>query len=96
MSTNTNPLSVTKAASYIGLSSKPLTVTEAAAYTGLSKAYLYKLIHLKKITRYKPNNGKVYFKKEDLDVYIFQGKVAADQELREQAEQLLTGRKVKA
>jgi excisionase family DNA binding protein len=89
MRTNINPLSVTEAISYTGLSSKPLSVTEAADYTGLSKTYLYKLIHLKKITRYKPNNGKVYFRKEDLDAYIFSGKVSADCELREQAEQLL-------
>jgi len=93
---NENPLTVTEAATYTGLSSKPLTVTEAAAYTGLSKTYLYKLIHLKKIPRYKPTGGRVFFKREELDTFIFRGRVSADYELREQADQLLNEqRKVK-
>jgi excisionase family DNA binding protein len=73
------------------MNTKPLSVTEAAVYTGLSKAYLYKLIHLKKIPYYKPTGGKVFFKQEELDTFIYRGRVSADYELREQAEQLLTG-----
>jgi excisionase family DNA binding protein len=68
---------------------KPLTITETAAYTGLSKAYLYKLIHLKKIPYYKPTGGKVFFKQEELDSFIFRGRVSANYKLQEQAEQLL-------
>jgi len=72
---------------------KPLSVTEAAAYTGLSKTYLYKLIYLKKIPHYKPTGGKVFFKQEELDTFIFRGKVSADYELQEKAEQLLIKQK---
>jgi excisionase family DNA binding protein len=94
MNQKTKQLSVTETAPYTELSSKPLSVMEASAYTKLSKAYIYKLIHEKRISHFKPNNGKVYFLKEDLDAYIYRGRVSADYELREQAEQLLTGRKV--
>jgi len=73
---------------------KPLSVTDAVAYTGLSKTYLYKLIYLKKIPYYKPTGGKVFFKQEELDTFIFRGRVSADYELREQAEQLLIRREV--
>ena len=78
---------------FMEMKQKPLSVTEAATYTGLSKTYLYKLIHLKKIPHYKPTGGKVFFKQEELDAFIFRGRVSADYELREQAEQLLTGQK---
>ena len=72
---------------------KPLSVTEAAAYTGLSKNYLYKLIHLKKITHFKPMGGKVFFKQQELDGFIFRNKTSADYELQEEAEQLLIRQK---
>jgi excisionase family DNA binding protein len=69
---------------------KPLTITETAAYTGLSKAYLYKLIYLKKIPYYKPLGGKVFLKQEELDTFVFRGRVSANYELQEQAERILT------
>ena len=73
--------------------SKPLTVTEAAAYTGLSKTYIYRLIHLKRIPNYKPMGGRVFFKQEELDGFIFRNKTSADYELQEEAEQLLIRQK---
>jgi len=59
---------------------KALTVDEAATYTGLSRNYIYKLIHLKKIPYYKPLNGRVYFKPDELEKFIFRNKQAADYE----------------
>ena len=68
---------------------KPLNVSEAAVYTGLKPSYLYKLIHLKRIPYYKPLGGRVFFKQDDLEAFIFRGKHAADYELTERAEQFL-------
>jgi excisionase family DNA binding protein len=59
---------------------KALSVNEAAAFTGLSKNYLYKLIHQKKIPHYKPNGGRVFFKQEELEGFIFRGRQAANYE----------------
>jgi excisionase family DNA binding protein len=51
-----------------------MNCTGAAAYLHLSKGYLYRLVYLKKITCYKPNGGKIFFKKEDLDAFMLRGR----------------------
>jgi excisionase family DNA binding protein len=53
---------------------KALTVDEAAAFTGLKKSYLYKLISKRKIPFYKPLGGRVYFKQEELEGFIFRNR----------------------
>ena len=68
---------------------KPLSIADAAAYTGYQKSYLYKLIHLKKLTCYKPNGGRVYFKKEDLDFWVFSNRSKAEAELSDVADLIL-------
>ena len=70
---------------------KPISVSAAAEFCGLSKTYLYKLIHLGKIPCYKPAGGRVFFKQEELEAFIFRGRKAADYELAEQADSLLIG-----
>jgi excisionase family DNA binding protein len=70
---------------------KALSVDEAAIFTGLSKGYIYKLIHQKKIPFYKPLGGRVFFKQDELEAFIFRGRQAAAYELEERAEGLLNG-----
>jgi len=70
-------------------SRKPMNVSMAADFLGFSKNYIYKLVHLGKIPCYKPEGGKVFFKQEELENFIFRNRVSADYELHEQAEQLL-------
>ena len=70
---------------------KPMNVTAAAEFCGLSKTYLYKLVHLGKIPYYKPAGGKIYFRQDELEKFIFRGRRSADYELAERAEGLLTG-----
>jgi excisionase family DNA binding protein len=72
---------------------KPLTINDASELTGLSKGYLYKLIHFHKIPFYKPNNGRVYFKKEELEKFIFRGRNAADYELEEKGTSFINSKK---
>ncbi len=72
---------------------KPVTIDEASAYTGLAKSYIYKLTHLGKIPYYRPNGGRLYFKPEDLEAFVFRGRKAADYELGDRAEAILTGRR---
>jgi excisionase family DNA binding protein len=75
------------------ITEKPMGVTEAAEFTGLSKAYLYKLVYLKKIPCYKPNAGRLFFKRTELEQFIFRGRSAADYELAETADQVLNRRR---
>jgi len=69
----------------------PLSIDEAATFTGLTKSYLYKLCHFGKISFFKPTGGKLYFRQEDLEAFIFRGRRAADYELESRAESLLNG-----
>lgn len=48
-------------------SKEVLTSNEAAIYLGMESSYLYKLTCQKKIPFYKPNDGRIYFKKAELD-----------------------------
>jgi excisionase family DNA binding protein len=73
-------------------SQKPMSVVEASVYLGYSKAYLYKLIHEKKIPYYKPEGGRVFFKQAELEQFIFRGRKSADYELVDRADALLVGR----
>jgi excisionase family DNA binding protein len=72
---------------------KPMGVAEAAEFTGLKPSYLYKLTHLKRIPHYKPTGGRVYFKREELEQFIFRRRSAADYELAETADQVLNQRR---
>ena len=58
--------------------SNPLTVEDAAAYTHLSKGYLYQLAYYRKIPHFKPTGGRIFFKKEDLDNFIYRNRRPAD------------------
>ena len=50
---------------------KPLSSDEAAAFLGYSKAYLHKLVYQKKVPYYKPLNGRLFFKREELERFIY-------------------------
>ena len=54
-----------------------LNFKEAVAYLGISTSTLYKLTSTKQIKFYKPK-GKIFFKKEDLKIYITQSEVSAN------------------
>ncbi|QIG90658.1 helix-turn-helix domain-containing protein [Chryseobacterium sp. POL2] len=49
-----------------------LSFQEAIQYLDLSESSLYKLTSDSKITFFKPNGGKLYFKKTDLDNWMLQ------------------------
>jgi excisionase family DNA binding protein len=70
---------------------KPLNLKEAAAFLGFKPSYVYNLVHYGKIPCYKPSGKMIFFKQEDLEKFIFRGRQAADFELVEQADKVLTG-----
>lgn len=71
-----------------------LTFEEGAEYLKLSKSALYKLTSNKEIPYYVPGGKIIYFKREDLDKWVLQGKVPAMQELQgEVTNYLLNNRK---
>ncbi len=64
---------------------RPLTLPEAAEYLGVSKSHLYKLTFQHLITHFKPNGKKIYFKKSDLNKYLFKNRKASEMELDQKA-----------
>ena len=73
------------------LTDKPLTVEQAADFTGFSAAYIYKLVHLKKIPCFKPEGGKILFSPDDLKAFVYRNRQAAGYEVQEQADAILSG-----
>jgi len=75
---------------------KPLSLSEAAEYLDVSKSHLYKLTHKNQITFFKPNGKKIYFKKSDLNKYLFRNRKASEMELDQRAVDYVTLNKVSA
>ena len=48
-----------------------LSADEAAIFTGYTRKYIYKLVHLKKIPYYKPTGQRLFFKQNELEVFMF-------------------------
>ena len=61
-----------------------LNVEEAAMYLGMSPSYVYKLTMRNQIPYYKPNGKVVYFKKDELEAWMTQNRVATAEETKEQ------------
>jgi excisionase family DNA binding protein len=52
-----------------------LTVDEVINYTGFSQKQIYKLTSTRAIPHYKPSGRKLFFKKDEIDEWITQGRV---------------------
>ena len=72
---------------------KILNVEEAAEYLHIKPAYLYNLVHYRKITAYKPGGKMLLFKIQDLEKYAFRNRKGDSIELSEQADAILQGNK---
>lgn len=57
------------------LNKEIISFQEATQYLDISESSLYKMTSENRITFYKPNNGKIYFKKTDLDNWMLQNEV---------------------
>jgi len=61
-----------------------LTVDEVISYTGFSQKQIYKLTSSRQIPHYKPSGRKLFFKKDEIDEWITQGRVKPLCELNEE------------
>jgi excisionase family DNA binding protein len=48
-----------------------LTLTDVQELTGWSKSHLYRLHQDGKLPAYRPTGGKLFFKQEELETFIF-------------------------
>ncbi len=61
-----------------------MTIEEASIYLGFKMSYLYRLTSGNKIPFYKPGH-KVFFKKSDLDEWIFKHRESTHEEIEKRA-----------
>ncbi len=64
---------------------KPLSFTEASEYLNVSKSHLYKCTAKNLIAHFKPAGKKIYFKRSDLNAYLFRNRKASDSEIEQLA-----------
>ena len=62
-----------------------LSLREAAEYLDMSKSSIYKLTSSRSINFTKPNRGKIYFNKEDLDQWVEKNKFLSKENVRNQS-----------
>lgn len=58
-----------------------MTAKEVAEYIGFSISWVRQAVSKGTITCYKPNQKTLFFKKTDIDNYIFRNKVSAKKEI---------------
>ena len=63
---------------------------DAAEYLRVTKSSIYQLVFHRKLATYRPSGKKLYFRKSDLDAYVFRNKQIADGDARELADKILT------
>jgi excisionase family DNA binding protein len=68
---------------------EPLSLNEAAQYLNFKKSYIYKLTCQKQIPFFRPGGKKIYFKKSELNEWIFRGRNRSKAELEAEAESYL-------
>ena len=61
-----------------------LTVEDLMDYTGFSQKQIYKLTSTRRIPHYKPSGRKLFFKKDEIDEWITQGRVHTISEINSQ------------
>ncbi|OWP85302.1 hypothetical protein BWK59_00785 [Flavobacterium davisii] len=61
-----------------------LSFKEAVLYLNVSESFLYKLTSKNEIPFSKPNGGKIYFKKEDLNKWMTQNSTTSIDELEKE------------
>lgn len=75
----------TKIEQLLNQDEKPLTLPEAADYLGISKSHLYFLTSKNLITFFKPAGKKCYFRKSDLNRYLYRNRNASQEEIEQKA-----------
>ncbi|OVE63301.1 helix-turn-helix domain-containing protein [Chryseobacterium mucoviscidosis] len=58
-----------------------LSFKESIEFMDVSKSFLYKLTSEGRINFFKPNNGKIYFRKEDLENWMMQNEMKSVESL---------------
>jgi hypothetical protein len=58
-----------------------LNFIEGCRYTGIAPSYMRKLCHWKKIPYSRPNNGKIFFSRKELDLWMLRNHLSVIDEV---------------
>jgi len=72
---------------------KILTLGEASRYLGISKSNLYKKTSAQKIPHYKPEGKIIYFRRNELDVWMLRNRQSTIEEITDKAASLTINKK---
>jgi excisionase family DNA binding protein len=61
------------------------TLEEACHYLSFSQSYMYKLTSTKQIPYYVPTGKKIFFKREELDLWLLQNRQSTNAEIQQEA-----------
>lgn len=67
-----------------------LNFQEASQYLEVSPSHLYKLTSKRAIPHFCPNGKKLYFKREELNIWLLRNKQLSTTEIEEKAESYLS------
>ena len=67
-----------------------LTIEETAIYLNLSKSSLYKMTSRREIPFFNPGGKKIYFKKTDIETWLFSSKEESEDEASLEIEKYLS------
>lgn len=67
-----------------------LSLDEASLFLGLSKSAMYKLTSKNELPFYSPGGKKLYFKKTELENWVYQSKVPSVNEMLTETQAYLT------
>ena len=66
------------------------TIEEAAEFLNLSKSCLYKMTSNKEVPHYKPRGKKIYLKRQELEQWILNSRIASTNDLDEELDSYLS------
>ncbi len=72
------------------LQKQVLNFQEASQYLKVSPSHLYKLTSKRAIPHFCPNGKKLYFKREELDLWLLRNKQLSTDEIEEKTENFLS------
>lgn len=72
------------------LSKEILTIEEVADYLNLSKSAIYKMTSRKELPFYNPGGKKIYFKRSDIENWVFSNKSSSVDEFENEISSYLS------
>lgn len=65
-----------------------MNMKQVMELTGYTQSYIYNLVHKKMIPVYKPNGGRLFFVKEEIEQWLLGGRQMTSEEMHKEADKI--------